>query len=617
MKGSNSLRDSYSWAAQAVIISVLQLGIAFVLTSPVSAQKGAPEYMRMDFKPGLTLEIKGEWDTSGVFIASDIEPLPNPRSPKLRGVIQSVNLKDGTITMYGRTILFTKETRRVTLDSTQSALEGLKAGQNIEVSCKINDKNEWRARKVKSSNVKAGSKIKGSLTRVAIDGTPPDTIEINGLLILLNELTDINEPRGHSEKVEKELFKYPALKAPEDALSGIQLSDKLLLTGKYRGNLKSETEFDLSPIVDHDQSDTEPSIRAELTGYWSPTVRTFAQARLRRRFVISSDRNPRATENIELDITQLYVLFKDINQSGLSLQIGRQDFDEPREWLFDEYLDALRVHYYGVDRLTLEAALIVSVNPLKEKFDPWTDLFAQASWNLDKHNRVGAYVLRRQDSGQRDKDPVWSGMRYYGRPAEALRSWADISFMRGFDNLKLRSLRAWAYDFGTTFTVSQESFSTSFTLAYAVGSGDKIGGDGITQEFRQTGYEDNVAIIGGTSTVHYYGEVLDPELSNIKILTLGAAISPLSGGSLEALFHTYKQHHITDELTDTDLVGPLASPLGISDDLGWEVDVIASSPKLWERVKIRWTFGLFNPGDAFQVDRANAILNRLNIDMSF
>ncbi len=617
--GTNNFPEIMSSVQQisrtAIICSLTTL-VACLAPIASHAKTGTPEYMKMDFKPGITLEIKGEWDSAGVFVASDIETLPKPRSPKLRGLVRAIDRKKETFTIYGRSILLTKDTRFVEVDSTRTMIDRLEVGQQIEVSCKVNDKDEWKARKIKTDDVKKSSKIKGSLTRVAIDGISPDTIEIHGLLILLNQKTDINEPRGKFEEIETGLFKYPGFNDPRDTYAGAQLSDRLLLTGKYRGTFKSESEFDLSPIDDRDQSDTEPSIRAELTGYWGPTLRTFAQARLRKRFVINSDRTPRSTEDVELDITQLYVLLKDINHSGLSVQIGRQDFDEPREWLFDEYLDALRVYYYGVDRLVLQTALIVSIDPIKDKFDPWTDFFAQASWSLDKRNQASAYLLSRQDSGQRDKDPIWWGVRYFGEPTGTLRSWADVSFMRGDDNLKQRSLKAWAFDFGTTFTAHHQSFSTSFTASYAVGSGDKTGGDGVSQEFRQTGYEDNVSHIGGASTVHYYGEVLDPELSNIKILTLGAGISPEFGGSLEALFHSYKQREIDNELTDSDLLAPPAIPLGINDDLGWELDVIASSPKLWERVRLRWTFGLFNPGDAFQVGGKSAILNRLNFDVS-
>ena len=47
------------------------------------------------FKVGL--EIEGQWDPSGKFVATDIEILPRIRRPKLRGAIQDLPAEWATV----------------------------------------------------------------------------------------------------------------------------------------------------------------------------------------------------------------------------------------------------------------------------------------------------------------------------------------------------------------------------------------------------------------------------------------------------------------------------------------------------------------------------------------
>ncbi|HSH00284.1 MAG TPA: alginate export family protein [candidate division Zixibacteria bacterium] len=582
------------------------------------AGDGKPEYMKLKYETGLTLEIEGVWDSSGALIAEDIEKLPQPRSPKLRGAIQAVDRDKRTFTMYGQTIEFTEDTWIVEADSTASSgdlFERIQAGNIVEVSCKVNEENEWKARKIKTQDVKPSLKVKGSLTEVRVDGNPPDTIFIHTLKIILTPKTDINEPRSDLKDIEYEKFRAASYGSAHEADDGIELGERALLTGKYRASLANETEYDLSKSRQDKLSETEPGLKAELTGFLGESVRTQAQLRLRKRVLLSNDRTPQPSDDFEAHITQLFLLARDVGARGLAVQIGRQDFDEPREWLFDDYLDAIRVHYYQPQGFFGEAALILSIHPIKEKFDTWTDLFLQGGWRLDKDNAISAYVLRRRDSDLRNREPVWWGARYIGAPHPDIRGWCDIALMRGED--KGRTLRAWAVDLGGVYTFSRSPLTPTITLSYAVGSGDKTGGDGEDNNFRQTDYEDNVARLGGGATVSYYGELFDPELSNMKILTLAAAIYPWPEWSVEALYHTYRQRELDNDLAGSDLLDPTGLPNGASDELGWEVDFVAGSPKIGDRVRLKWTLAIFSPGAAFAPFIETAVLNRVNVDVPF
>jgi alginate production protein len=587
------------------IAGTIILCILFVVAT---SEAGNPEYMKLDYGEVPAVEIKGYWDTSGVFIATDIEELPKPRRPKLRGDIQAVDLRNTEITMYGIPIKIDDETQFTDAEKGISAIEDLKAGQRIEVSCKINTEKQWEARKIKASDIKESDKIKGSVTRAAVDGNPPDTLEIHGLLILLITETDVNEPGSFFEEIE---FDELAYSGADENSHGITLGNNFHFNADYRQTVRSEKEYDLSEFLSADHNDIEPQIRLELTGYLNNNLRAFFQIRMRKQYAFESDRETSQSRELDAGDTQLFLFARDVGVKGLTFKIGRQDMEETREWLFDEYLDAVRVYYYGREHLVLETALMHAVAELNSKFETWTDFFGQVRWYFDKHSRLRSYVLLRKDSDEaRNREPVWWGIGYDGRVHRRVRTWMEFAIMRGTD--KGEDLRASALDLGTTIIPFSHRLSPFLTFAYALGSGDETGGDGIDNDFRQTGYEDNVDNFGGVSSVRYYGEVLDPELSNLKILTLGLGFRPFRHSSIEAVYHSYKQHHPDDKLRG-DLIDPPARPSGMTDDIGWELDILLGVTRIWERISLSLVVAIFSPHQAFAPRLEKAVLNRLNL----
>ena len=191
------------------------------------------------------------------------------------------------------------------------------------------------------------------------------------------------------------------------------------------------------------------------------------------------------------------------------------------------------------------------------------------------------------------------------------------SLLRGTD--KQRDEEAFAFDLGATLAAVNVNIRPHVTLGYALGSGDKTRGDAVSQEFRQTGYEDNSGRFGGFANFQYYGEVLNPELANIQILTAGAGVWAHPLVSLDAVFHTYRQHRLKNDLQveSGGLLVPPAIPSGLQNNLGWELDFILGVQKLWQRLNIGYSFGWFHPGTGFLPRTDNAILNRLNLRVEF
>jgi len=587
------------------------IALMMVLLAAPIVYGGEPEYMKLNYENVPAVEVKGYWDTSGFFVATDIEALPKDRRPKLRGEIQAINPKKQEITMYGIEIEIEEDTQFRQDGAENFAFDDLEVGQRVEVSCKIDADGEWEARKITVEGIKESDKIKGTITRTSVDGNPPDTLEIHGLRIILTKDTDVNEPTGFYNELEQSLFAGLASDDDDVQSEGFLWRDRVLLTADYRQTVFTENEYDLSETYPSDHFETEPELRFEMTGYWSENVRTFGQLRLRKRYFIESERDTPPPRSIDKNFFQLYLLARNVGARGLAFQIGRQDFDEPREWLFDEHLDAIRMYYYGTKPVVLEVALIHQVFDVKDKFKTWTDVFTQLRWFINRENFVRSYVISRTDTDTtRNREPVWWGLGYSGHIHDLVKPWFEISLMRGND--KGKNLNAYAFDIGATFRQESYAYIPSVTLAYALATGDATGADNIDHEFRQTGYEDNVDYLGGVTTVRYYGEVLDPELSNLKILTAGIGFRPLASGSLEVIYHSYRQEKADDGLRGN-LVDPPARPNEISADIGWEVDFALGVSKIWEHVTVSWIYGIFKPGQAFAPFTKTAKLNRFNL----
>lgn len=112
------------------------------------------------------------------------------------------------------------------------------------------------------------------------------------------------------------------------------------------------------------------------------------------------------------------------------------------------------------------------------------------------------------------------------------------------------------------------------TLGFAFGSGDSDPDTDVDRNFRQTGLHDNSGKFNGNTKFKYYGEVFDPELSNMMIWTAGAGIRPSKNTSLDVVYHHYSQVDRSDELRDVD-IDP--DPTGKSRDLGHAVDLIVGA----------------------------------------
>ena len=170
------------------------LSLLLFLIAPAAASP-KPEYMKL--KVGDAVEVDGEWDKkAGVFTADDIEKLPDPRRPKLRGAVIKILAPEKSFVLFGMKIKVDDKTEFMDNGGQVVRFENLKVKMRLEVTSRVDENGNWIARKIEMGKLKASDKVKGTVTRLAFDGTPPDTFEISGLKILVVEGTDLFGPWG-------------------------------------------------------------------------------------------------------------------------------------------------------------------------------------------------------------------------------------------------------------------------------------------------------------------------------------------------------------------------------------------------------------------------------------
>lgn len=191
---STSLRLRLILAFLAVVSLILFVGVAsYTINQQVRTQvaelrsSDVFDLRSVDLQH-VGLEIEGYWNPSGSFVATDVELVPGSSRPKLRGVIQGLDANERTITLYGVPIRILDDTESGDAEGEPVRLEELNPGQRVEVTCTV-ENGRWEASKVYLRNVKSSDKIKGTATATDLDGELPETVEIHGLLILVEPAT--------------------------------------------------------------------------------------------------------------------------------------------------------------------------------------------------------------------------------------------------------------------------------------------------------------------------------------------------------------------------------------------------------------------------------------------
>lgn len=151
-------------------------------------------------------------------------------------------------------------------------------------------------------------------------------------------------------------------------------------------------------------------------------------------------------------------------------------------------------------------------------------------------------------------------------------------------------------------------------VGYAVGTGDSNMDETTDSGFRQTGIQGNSDKLHGVVSFDYYGELIDPELSNLEIVTVGLGVGFLQDSSIDFMYHRYRQVEPAPFLHDVEFK---RDPLGVSRDIGQEWDVIVGIED-WQPVEFKLVGSIFRPGKAFRPDTSKlSYLLALRVRVNF
>jgi hypothetical protein len=154
----------------------------------------------------------------------------------------------------------------------------------------------------------------------------------------------------------------------------------------------------------------------------------------------------------------------------------------------------------------------------------------------------------------------------------------------------------------------------SLSASFAHGSGKSRMTEESDRGFRQTGLQDNNDKFRGVASFRYYGELIDPELSNLRVLTGGVGFRFLRNSSIDFVYHHYQQVHRAPFLRDVDFK---RDPNGLHRDIGQELDVILGIEE-WQRFEIKLVGAVFQTGKAFAPkDDELSYLAKLRLRLNF
>jgi alginate production protein len=319
----------------------------------------------------------------------------------------------------------------------------------------------------------------------------------------------------------------------------------------------------------------------------------------------------------------------------LNFDIGRLDFEDDRRWWWDEQLDAARLEWEGDD---FDLAVAVAEELGSDRSDhSWVEpenddvfrVLGELSWDFADEHGFELFFLYHDDGSdtetpgavvdwEREDDSdarlTWVGARMMGVFDFGSRGlvgyWADAGYVWGrerflefeeltrerlvLDQVTHRDVSGWGLDVGLQW-LPKLAWEPRFFVGYAVGSGDSEPERGADRAYRQSLLQNNEAGFGGVERFNSYGVLLAPELSNLRILTVGAGISLLRSSSLDLVYHYYEQVDPAPFLRDARIEADLD---GVHRDIGHEVDLVLALEE-WERLEFEFIASGFRPGRAF------------------
>jgi len=302
-------------------------------------------------------------------------------------------------------------------------------------------------------------------------------------------------------------------------------------------------------------------------------------------------------EKLDPEIKELYLKSYNLFDNQANFLIGRKYLKDERGWYYKTSLDTLGVfnshdlflyELYAGTRLTSSNTTHdpseVSVNLKNTNF-----IIGHLSYEyLINHKVEGFYVLENKTN----KNLNWIGVRLQGEMPlnniNILKYWLDVAHMSGeYNNSSAKGL---GFDVGGKYSFTNYNSAVAASLAYGSGGGNM---------FLQPDFTNNRSnYLSKSVSFKYYGEFLDPELSNIWITSFYLMHNFYGDENKTAIlaFHNYMQDKASSKQYSA--TNYTYRPNGKSTYLGNEIDFILRY-NWFENSYWRFIIGYFMGGQAF------------------
>ena len=306
------------------------------------------------------------------------------------------------------------------------------------------------------------------------------------------------------------------------------------------------------------------------------------------------DKNNTTNSSIDLNIKELYLQSYGLFDNRLNLLIGRKQLVDTRSWWIDKPMDAAgifnlhdlyRYEIYAGGRLN-NSTLLSDDTSLETNLKHTKFILAHFDDDWHYLNHISFFALKEKTTlRSNEKDMHWFGVRFFGdkyiNEQDKIRYWVDTGSNNGKYNNQ--SKKGFAYDIGAIY---KKDINYSFGVSYASGS----------KEYKQPIFADNKSnFLQNDIKFRYYGEFLDPELTNISILSIYATYKPSIEQTYILSLHNYRQNSLSDTLHTTGYIIPTNS---MQKNIGQEIDLLYQY-QLSLRYKYKITFSYFKGGNAF------------------
>lgn len=560
----------------------------------------APAKLRAsDLTASTRVELKLEQGEGGILKVTDAELAPSGDRDSLLGPVEEIH--EDEVVALGVPVALDGETSWLNEANEAIDRKVVMAGSLVKIDFQ---RGEIRAKRVRLLEGARRWTLTAAIEKVRDTAAGDRALTVLGREVFVATRLKVSRPdglelSGAQGAVPSRPAGTPAkrqgIRKDEDVTRAIvKLGDWGTIGGTTEWRYESRENHTLDENRDRDEWRSRLRFRVELTA--RPTDDLLIVAGLRGE---QEDREVHERDDLHAFIArpdETFIQGSNLLADGLSLLVGRSRFEDDREWLFNRNLDGARL-FYDQGALSLEGSITKAWSTGNLNDHHTLNLMGIATLDVGAKSTITGYVIDRRDDRRGDQSPFLYGLRSSGKPLKGLSHWLELAGASGTDGRN--RIRGYAADVGATYTAPLP-LKPSLTLGYAFASGDSHPNDGVDRTFRQTGLQRNAGKLSGVTSLRYYGELFDPELSNLHILTVGAGARLANRTSIDLLWHSYAQDEAVASLRNANL---RATPNGRFRELGWGADLVFGMREL-EQADFEVVFGWFEPGRAFDTNQS-------------